>query len=375
MGGVRKRILIVNCYFDDMRMPVGRRTKVPQAMGPVYLAGAFSPRTCDILLYNEMYDGPLEDEKLLSWPDMLVLTGLSNAFDRMRHLTAYARTRNRRVRVVAGGPAVRALPILSRQYFDIVCLGDVEELIAVAQEVLGKIYAAPHMYPRFDLAHWLGPWGYAEASRNCNFRCSYCSLTGEDRPYQSYDLEFIRRQITSQGKNRRAILFIDNNFYGTDRLHFLEKMALFHELRAEGYLRYWSALVSNDFFYNEDNIRRAKAAGCVALFCGLESFDVDWLKGIKKMQNTQIPQVEMICRCLELGVLFLYGLMLDVTCRTVADLRRELAFIVGLPDIPLPSYISLITPIPGTPHFYDCLRQGRILPTTRLRDLDTTTLS
>ena len=32
--------------------------------------------------------------RLLSWPDMLVLTGLTNGFDRMLHLTAYARSKN-----------------------------------------------------------------------------------------------------------------------------------------------------------------------------------------------------------------------------------------------------------------------------------------
>ena len=36
----RKRVLVVNCYFDDTRRPIRRTTKVPQAMGPVYLAGA-----------------------------------------------------------------------------------------------------------------------------------------------------------------------------------------------------------------------------------------------------------------------------------------------------------------------------------------------
>lgn len=108
-----KRVLIVNCYFDDSRQPLRRTTKIPQAMGPVYLAGAFSPARCDVRVYTELYSGPLEDEDLLSWPDMLVLTGLTNSFDRMLHLTAYARTKNSRVIVVAGGPPVRALPLLA----------------------------------------------------------------------------------------------------------------------------------------------------------------------------------------------------------------------------------------------------------------------
>ncbi len=124
----KKRILVVNCYFDDSHRRTRRPRKVPQPTGPVYLAGAFSPRLCEIRLYNEVASGPLEDEQLLARPDMLVLTGLTNAFDRMLHLTAYARTKNPKVIVVAGGPSIRVLPFLSRRFFDYPCLGDIEQL-------------------------------------------------------------------------------------------------------------------------------------------------------------------------------------------------------------------------------------------------------
>src|SRR5438445_3916639 len=106
----RKRILIVNCYVDETREPIQRTHKIPQAMGPAYLAGVFAPERCDLRLYSELASGPLEDESLLGWPDMLVLTGLTTALDRMLHLTAYARTKNPRVVVVAGAHAVPALP-------------------------------------------------------------------------------------------------------------------------------------------------------------------------------------------------------------------------------------------------------------------------
>ncbi len=92
----RKRVLVVNCYFDDSRQPIHKTTKIPQAVGPIYLAGAFSRELCDVRCYTELASGPLEDEQLLSWPDMLVLTGLTNSFDRMLHLTAYARTKIRK---------------------------------------------------------------------------------------------------------------------------------------------------------------------------------------------------------------------------------------------------------------------------------------
>src|SRR6267142_4849394 len=127
----RKRVLVVNCYFDDSRQPIRRTTKIPQAVGPIYLAGAFSRELCEVRCYTELASGPLEDEQFLSWPDVLVLTGLTNSFDRMLHLTAYARTKNPKVIVVAGGPSVRSLPLLARKVFDYACLGDIEELCEV----------------------------------------------------------------------------------------------------------------------------------------------------------------------------------------------------------------------------------------------------
>jgi hopanoid C-2 methylase len=97
----RKRILIVNCYFDELRIPIRRPSKVPRQMTIAYLAGLFSPELCDVRLYDELYSGPLEDEKLLAFPDMLVLTGLNTAFDRMLHVTAYVRTKNSKDAAIA----------------------------------------------------------------------------------------------------------------------------------------------------------------------------------------------------------------------------------------------------------------------------------
>ena len=55
----RKRVLVVNCYFDDSRQPIRRTTKIPQAVGPIYLAGAFARELCDVRCYTELASGPL----------------------------------------------------------------------------------------------------------------------------------------------------------------------------------------------------------------------------------------------------------------------------------------------------------------------------
>lgn len=369
----RKRVLVVNCYFDDSRQPIRRTSKIPQAVGPIYLAGAFARELCDVSCYTEVASGPLEDEQMLAGLDMLVLTGLTNSFDRMLHLTAYARTKNPKVIVVAGGPPVRALPLLARKFFDYTCMGDIEELGRVISETFGAAYVAENMLPRYDLAYWLGRIGYVETTRYCNFRCSFCSLTAEGRGYQTYDLEYIRQQIIASGKRNR-MFFIDNNFYGSDRSHFHARLNLINEMRGQGQFHKWGALVTNDFFLRQDNLRLVKEAGCEILFSGLESFDNDWLRNFNKLQNTTAPQVEMISKSLNAGVVFAYGLMVDVTTRSVSDLRRELRFITGTPEITLPSFVTLSIPLLGTPYFFECVNRGSLLPETKLRDMDGTTV-
>src|SRR5262249_26257083 len=232
--------------------------------------------------------------------------------------------------------------------------GDIEELRDVIFGAWGESCAADEMLPRFDLAYWVNLVGHVESTRYCNFHCSFCSLTGEGHAYQTYSLENIRRQIQLAGKHRKLV-FVDNNFYGNDREHFGQRVALINELRRAGYFRNWAALVTNDFFSRQENLDAVKASGCELLFSGVESFDAGWLRSEKKLQNTSMPQVEMISRCLNSGIVFCYGLMLDLTTRTIADVHRELEFITGTPEITLPAFVTLSIPILGTPDFYQAL--------------------
>ncbi len=90
----RKRVLIVNCYFDDSRQPMRRTTKIPRP-SVRFIWRALLPASCATCAATR--NSPAAHSKmrqLLAWPDVLVLTGLTNSFDRMLHLTAYARTKN-----------------------------------------------------------------------------------------------------------------------------------------------------------------------------------------------------------------------------------------------------------------------------------------
>lgn len=375
----RRRILIVNCHFDELRISIRRRLRIPQSMTPAYLAGLFSTRLCDIKLYDEIYSGPLEDEALLSFPDMVVLTGLNTSFDRMLHITAYARTKNPGTVVVAGGPAIRAIPRYAANFFDYCCTGDIEQLVDVIIDAFGQGYVAESfrehgwVIPRYDLVYWMKLLTYVESSRNCYFRCSFCSLTAEKAKYQSYSIEYLRQQFRALGP-QRFVHFLDNNFASKDQQFVADRFDLLAALKAQGYFYKWTAEVTSDFFLDEKNIELAAQTGCGALFCGVESFDSQSLISFRKHQNTCLPQVEMIRHCLQAGIAFHYGLVFDLTSRTIEDIKAEIEFIVSNPDISLPAFVTNAIPMLGSPFFHECLERELFFPNIKLRDLDGATL-
>jgi len=257
--------------------------------------------------------------------------------------------------------------------FEHACLGDIEELQDVIRGAYGDDYAAAEMFPRYDLPYGGGMVGYVESSRNCNFRCSFCSLTGEKARYRVYDLDFVRRQLEAVG--RKQICFIDNNFYGNDRNYFRAKVALCRELYEAGRIKGWSCLVTGDFFARPENLELVSKAGCKIIFSGVESFDAETISAYSKRQNGVVPQVKMIRDCLEAGILFSYGVMLDPSRRHVKDLRAEIDFILDTPEIALPSFFTLAIPLVGTPYFHECVDQELLFPNTLLRNLDGLTLT
>jgi hypothetical protein len=368
----RKRVLVVGCRFDEDRSGGARPWRTPQAMAPAFLAGAFNPETCDVRVYSELYSGPLDDERLLGWPDMLVLSGLQVDFDRYLHLTAYTRTLNPGAVVVAGGSLVELAPGFARRFFDYCCTGPVEDLSGVVADALGPSYVAEVMRPRHDLAYWSRIVGAVESSLHCNFHCSFCTMSIRSRPYARLPPERVREEIVRTG--RKHIFFLDNNFFGNDPGGFAAALAVLSSLKGSGLLKSWSAEVTADFFLQDDNLAKARSSGCSALFCGVESFERETLRAFNKRQNTVRDTREIVRSCLAAGIVFLYGLMFDPTRRSHRSIQDELDHVLASPELPLPSFLTLPIPLMGTPFFFESLQGRRILPGTRVRDLDGVTL-
>jgi hypothetical protein len=368
-----KTALVVNGYFGERRRPARETGTALRTVAPQFLAGRLAPDRWRIRLRDEQTQGPLADADEVGDVDLLIVTGLTSALDRMRHLAAFAKTRNPRAVVVAGGPAVRAAPRLAAADFDYALDGDVESVDAAVADAFGRDAVAREPRPRFDLAPWTRAAAYAETSRSCNFRCGFCSITAEDRPFLRYAPGSLRAQLDAQ-RRRDTLILVDNNFYGPDRAAFDATLAELAALRAEGRFHRFGALVTADFFRDPARVARAHAAGCRALFCGVESFDAETLKEWRKRQNVATTPDDAIGACLAVGILPIYGLLLDVVGKTAAALRVELSAVVARKDGVLPAFVVAPIPFPGTPFFADCVARRRLLPRVRLRDLNGSTL-
>lgn len=373
----RKKVLILNCFFPDERLPIKRTNQVPNAVAPVLLGGYFNEELCEVKLYNEVSSGFIEifDPDLLSWPDMLVLTSLTAAYDRLLHVTAYAKTANPDVIVVAGGHGIRALPLYSEQFFDYSCTGDVDQITEVISEAFGPRFVAEQFNPRYDLAYWINRLGYAESSRNCNFQCGFCSLTSAGRRYEVPPLDYLDAQMENLGK-RPIFFFQDNQILGSSQQSFQERLALFQKRREAGQFKYWSGFVTDTFFWSDENIQLASDTGCISVFVGVETFDdAPWLAKANKKQNSQYNQAELLRRAIDGGVLVQYGLVYDPTQHSLDQMYKELDIICDNPEIPAPNFIFTGIAFPGTPFFRDCVKENKILPNTNMRDLEGSTLS
>ena len=377
MAGVspvaKKTALIVNAYFGERRRPIREKVTALRTIAPQHLAGRLAPDRWRIRLHDEQTQGPLADTDAVGDPDLLIVTGLTSAFDRMQHVCALVKTRNPGAVVVAGGPAVRAAPRLAAARFDYALHGDLEATDEAVAEAFGADAVAREPAARFDLAPWTRRAAYAESSRNCNFRCGFCSMTSEDRPFVRYVPGTIRAQLAAQPRRDQLIL-VDNNFYGPDRTRFGAVMDELAGLREEGRFRRFGALVTADFFRDPAHALRAHAAGCRALFCGVESFDPAVLRSWGKHQNVATSPEDAIGACLSVGILPIYGILLDVIGRSVAELCADVAALTLRPDGVLPAFIVAPIPSPGTPFFDACVRERRLLPRVRLRDLNGSTL-
>ncbi len=365
----RTRVLIINAYYDPWRNATPTRLFVPRAMAPYFLAGHFNQELCEVRVWDEAFHGALLERDVFASADIVVFSGLTAALDRVRQLLAYFRHANPKVITVIGGPIARAFPGLCAQSFDYACMGDTEEITQVIEDVLGLSAAILDGAPRADLTCPKLGLGFVETTKNCNFACSFCALTGEARGYVAHTKDSISRQLDAVGKVH-GVMLLDNNFFGNNRKSFEARVAMLGARVRSRQIGGWGCLVTGDFFANTENVALIARNGCLGIFCGVETLDPEILKSYNKKQSLTSHPLNLTQVCAENGVLFDYGMMVDFGRQTMAQVAEQIDSVLEDRRMRLPAFISTTIPIVGTPYFQQAADEKKLLPNVLLSDMD-----
>jgi radical SAM superfamily enzyme YgiQ (UPF0313 family) len=255
--------------------------------GPLALAyvGAYTPSNWKITLYDEYVDEYVDPVKIDA--DLVAMSALTPNIPRAYYLAD--KLRDRGITTVCGGAHVSALPDEALQFFDAVVLGEAEpvwpQVIADFEGGnLKKVYDGGLEHdledirlPRRDLIHRNYPYTTLITSKGCPFRCDYCYLSVfEKKKYRTLPVDAIIEdmELTNQ-RNDFIVIFGDENVSGYSAKDQENRMELFERMIKKKFSFVWGAQSTIDIYKKPEMLKLMRAAGCRALFVGLESIDSD----------------------------------------------------------------------------------------------------
>ena len=337
---------------------------------PLALAyvAAYTPNDWEITSYDEYVDEYVDPDRIDA--DLVAMSALTPNILRAYYLAD--KLRQRGIKTVCGGAHVSALPDEAVQFFDAVVLGEAEpiwpQVIADFESGnLQQVYdggldrsVEDIRLPRRDLIHKNYRYPSLITSKGCPFRCDYCYLSlYEKKKYRVLpvdaiieDMEVINRQ------NRSLVVFGDENVSGYSAKDHENRVELFERMIKKRFSFVWGAQTTIDIYQKPDLLKLMRAAGCRALFVGLETTDSDLGEQVNKSFADRIDYKEAI-RVIHkhsIGVIGSYILGLDSHDESYV---KRLPKVVKRLNIEYPR-IFFLTAWPGTPLYKRLQKQGRI---------------
>ncbi len=372
------KLLLVNPvqYDDQGLVPKYQYAGVPP-LGLITVASLLRDNPAvDVTIVNEFLDDvPFEGDYDLVGIGVTFTSVFPRAVDISR------RFRERGIPVVMGGVHVTCNPATSAPHADALVLGEAEGVFPaliddfLATGKLKPVYGGdPAMrgdsfdspLPNYDLLDMdryfkIGLFRKSnyfslETSRGCPMSCDFCSVRLSHGP------KVRQRPIASVIATIRHV----RERYGGRYFLLADDYFLFDKEHARELLK---AMAREDIrFFCESSVRVAehedlfpllKAAGCVAVFLGVESVDQGSLASVNKKHN-KVANYQEVFRAFDrrripVVASIIFGL--DEDDATIFD--RTLAF---LETVKLQrTMFGIATPLPGTAFYERCRQDGRLI--------------
>lgn len=268
--------------------------------------------------------------------------------------------------VVLGGLHPSAMPEEAAQHSDSVVIGEAEgiwtELLSDFESGKLKKYYKRKGWatlenlatPRVDL---IKPKSYRvpniiETSRGCPFHCSFCAVSvffGN-----TYRFRPIKDVVTDvKSLKGKYLVIVDDNIVGNRK----RAKELFKALAP--YKKKWISQAPTTFANDEELVKLAAQAGCVAMFIGYESLSPDSLQEAGKSFNIVQRYKDGINRMHDYGIIahgsFVFGFDHD----DINVFERTVKFAT---DAKIDSVsFAILTPYPGTALYRKLIEENRII--------------
>lgn len=337
---------------------------------PLLILGALTPPAAELEYFEVPHIEDLDFEKLPPF-DLIAIASYSAQIGEAYELADLYR--QRKTKVVMGGPHVSALPEEALQHADSVVVGEAEPLWPILlddffSDQLKSVYREKHPgtfdlanspIPRFDL---LDPKQYNRipilTSRGCPHDCEFCAGSKNYGPgYRQKPVENIVAELTALGRiwDRPFIEFADDNtFVNPDWSNELIQAITPHEIR-------WFAETDVSIAENTELLKKMRASGCYQLLIGFESQNPARLDAIdrtgwkaSKADYYMDAVREIQAHGITVNACFVVGL--DGDGPEVFDHIRDFDRIAK----PLEIQVTVQTPFPGTRLYERLLKEGRL---------------
>jgi radical SAM superfamily enzyme YgiQ (UPF0313 family) len=211
----------------------------------------------------------------------------------------------------------------------------------------GMEAAALPVLPRRIVTRVAGHYASFDAGRGCPFQCSFCTIInvqGRKSRYRTADdVEGIVRANAKQGITRFFVT--DDNFARNKNWEpILDRLAA---LRREGLKIRLLLQVDTLCHRTPGFIEKAAAAGCNAVFIGLENINPESLAGTKKRQNKIWEYRQMLQAWRAQKVMTWAGYILGFPTDTPDSIARDIEIIKRELPIDILEFFCL-TPLPGS---------------------------
>ncbi|MBN2382939.1 B12-binding domain-containing radical SAM protein [bacterium] len=190
------------------------------------------------------------------------------------------------------------------------------------------------------------------ATRGCPFQCSFCATaTLFGKRYRTRPVQDVIREIAAFP--RRFFIFLDDNLF-FDRKYARELMQALIPLK-----KYWVTQAAFTVSEDEQLLRLARKAGCMAFLLGFETVSQANFHEMGKPVKSIEDYKQAIGRIHDAGILIQGSFIFGFDGDTPSIFQETLDFVQTI-NLDTANF-CILTPIPGTPIFEKLDRENRIL--------------